>query len=124
MGATIRAGVQALQDRPAILLMLADMPDLEPDDLRRVIDARDRLPELHIWRGATQDGKAGHPILFSPDVYADLLVLQGDDGGREAVAKHASHTILVPLPSNRARADLDTPDEWDVWRASRISRQT
>lgn len=124
MGGTIRAGVSGLQDRTGILLLLADLPDLQVSDLRAVIEARQEQPQAHLWRGATEDGAPGHPILFAPVVYPDLMALSGDDGGRGAVAAHSAHTVLVPLPGGRARADLDTAEDWAAWRSSAGSKDT
>ena len=119
MGGTIRAGVSALRDRAAILLVLSDLPELTAADLRAVIAARDAHPEAAIWRGATGDGAPGHPILFAPETFPDLMALTGDDGGKPVIAKHRDRLHLVPLPGDHARADLDTPEDWSRWRAAR-----
>ncbi|MEO0939726.1 MAG: nucleotidyltransferase family protein [Pseudomonadota bacterium] len=116
MGASLRtafAGITA----PRTLLLLADLPELEAEDLRSVLAGPDEAPQAVIWRGATESGKSGHPMLIDRAVYPDFQKLTGDDGGRAIVQKHGAH--LVPLQGNRARLDLDTPEDWAEWRKGR-----
>lgn len=117
MGGSLRAGTRALQDHPAFLLLLADLVDITPEDMRRILTARETHQEAHIWRGTTEDGAPGHPILFDRTTYPDLLKLSRDDGGRAVIKAHAAHVHPVPLPGERARRDLDSPADWAAWRA-------
>ncbi|WP_246035873.1 nucleotidyltransferase family protein [Aliishimia ponticola] len=119
MGGSLRTGIEALDDRPCVLLMLADLIDINARDLRMVIEARTTAPNALIWRGATQDNRPGHPVLFDRAVFADLKRLEGDSGGQEVMKAHADRVVLVPLPGDAARTDLDTPEDWARWRAAR-----
>jgi molybdenum cofactor cytidylyltransferase len=119
MGGSIRAGTRAHLRSRSFLMMLADLVEIEAQDLRAVMAARATHAEAAIWRGATEDGEPGHPILFDRAVYGDLLNLRGDDGGRRIMERWADRVVLVPLKGKRARRDLDTPEEWDNWRAQR-----
>lgn len=113
MNASLRAGVSALPDCAGVLLMLADLPDLTPDDLRAVAA---RFSETHeVTRGATEDGKPGHPVVFPAALFPDLLQLSGDSGAQSIVQANPHH--LVSLPGENARTDLDTPNAWAAWRA-------
>ena len=69
-----------------------------------------------IWRAATEDGTPGHPIIFAAALFDQLRQLSGDDGGRAVVRGAASRMQLVPLSGQRARLDLDTPEDWAAWR--------
>jgi CTP:molybdopterin cytidylyltransferase MocA len=117
MNASLRAGVAALPPgTPAAMVLLADLPELTTDDLIRVATAFD--PEqTPAWRGATEDGKPGHPIVFAARLFPQLLALKGDSGGREVVGPLGEAVGRVPLPGQRARLDLDTPEAWAAWRA-------
>ena len=115
IGRSIAAGVSALRDSPAILLLLGDLPEIGTADLLAVLRAP-RGPG-QVVRGATASGAPGHPILLPPNAYSGLAGLRGDDGGRSVLRGHS--TRLVPLPGDRARLDLDTPEAWAQWRAAR-----
>ncbi len=116
MNASLRAGLEALPHAPAFMLLLADLPDLTEDDLRAVITSHEAHPDALIWRGATEDGKPGHPVIFAAPLYEKIAQLQGDDGARSIVAAAGPRVHLTPLPGQRARLDLDTPEAWAAWR--------
>lgn len=121
MGASIRTAFAALPANTGhAMLLLADLPDITQDDLCSVFAALQTHPEAVIWRGATEDGKPGHPIIFDASLFAGLTQLSGDGGGQNVVKAAGSRVHLVPLPGQRARLDLDTPEEWADWR----TRQT
>lgn len=118
MGATLRESFARLPEgTSAVMVLLADLPDLEPEDLSRIAAARDAHPQAAIWRGATAQGAPGHPILFGAETFPEFAALKGDAGGQTVVSAFRPRVHLVPLPGNRARQDLDTPEDWAQWRA-------
>ncbi|MEL6464480.1 MAG: nucleotidyltransferase family protein [Pseudomonadota bacterium] len=119
MGASLRTIFRTLGSERYAMLLLGDLPDLTEEDVRAVLAARLSHPSALIWRGATDDGRGGHPILFDRVLFPALQKLAGDDGGRSVVESVSEKVHLVPLPGNRARNDLDTPEDWAAWRAAR-----
>ena len=123
MNASIRRGVAALPpDTAAAMMLLADLPDLTTDDLTTCLGRVDLTSGNSIWRGATADGKPGHPIIFAAEHFAGLASLRGDSGGRDIVAAAQDQTQLIPLPDQHARRDLDTPEAWATWRRENPDR--
>jgi molybdenum cofactor cytidylyltransferase len=123
MNASIRRGVAALPpDTTATMLLLADLPDLTTEDLITCLRAVGLASKMSIWRGATEDGKPGHPIIFAATHFAAFAKLTGDSGGRDIVAAAQDQTQLIPLPGQHARRDLDTPEAWEVWRRENPDR--
>ncbi|MEO9780193.1 MAG: nucleotidyltransferase family protein [Sedimentitalea sp.] len=119
MNASLRTGFAALPaDVDAAMLLLCDLPELTQADLARIALAHDPNSDTLIWRGTTQDGKPGHPIVFSSKLFGEFSGLTGDGGGREVVKAAGTHIAHIPLPGNRARLDLDTPEDWAKWRAA------
>ena len=103
----------------AAMVLLADLPELTDDDLNTVFHAVDIKSNYTVWRGATADGKPGHPTVFAACHFDHFAQMQGDTGGKEIIAQAQDQTLLIPLPDNRARLDLDTPEAWAAWRATR-----
>ncbi|GGX46561.1 molybdopterin-guanine dinucleotide biosynthesis protein A [Tateyamaria omphalii] len=120
MGASLRTIFATLgpQVRYAMLL-LGDLPDITDHDLRTVQKAAETHPEALIWRGATESGRGGHPIIFDRMLFPAFDQLCGDDGGRDIVRQAGNRVHMVPLPGSRARLDLDSPEDWAAWRAAR-----
>jgi len=120
MNATLRVAFAALPPcSKAAMLLLADLPDITENDLRKIAQSVDLDTDTLIWRGATQSGGAGHPIVFSAALFSAFKKLTGDSGGREIVARAGDRVQLIPLPGDHARRDLDTPEDWAAWRATR-----
>ncbi|MCU4654216.1 nucleotidyltransferase family protein [Roseibacterium sp. SDUM158016] len=114
MAASIVAGVAGL--RTPVLIVLADMPDVTASDLHLLCALSVQAPDA-ILRAAAGDGTPGHPVLFPADLLPELATLTGDTGAREVLSRHAPRVHLVPLDGNRALTDLDTPEDWEAWRA-------
>ncbi|WP_420012177.1 nucleotidyltransferase family protein [Tateyamaria sp.] len=118
MGASIRTAVATLPaDATHVMVLLADMPEISEHDLRKVQNSVATHPDTLIWRGATQDDKPGHPIVFDASLFAQLTRLTGDSGGQAVVKAAGNRVHLVPLKGQTARLDLDTPEAWAAWRA-------
>ncbi|SFU07327.1 nucleotidyltransferase family protein [Sedimentitalea nanhaiensis] len=122
MNASLRTAIAAVpQGTPAAMVLLGDLPDLTLQDLNAALRAVDLNSDTLIWRGATETGKPGHPVVFSARLFDRIAKLTGDGGGREIVASAQGRVKLIPLPGNRARLDLDTPQDWADWRAAQAT---
>jgi CTP:molybdopterin cytidylyltransferase MocA len=117
MAASLTAGLAAVPKAAAIMLLLADLPDITAEDLRHLCTLWQAEPEA-ILRGAAADGTPGHPVCFPPDLRDDLMTLKGDEGARSVLVRHRARLRLVPLPGHHATTDLDTPEDWAAWRAA------
>ncbi len=121
MGASLRAGIKALSpEDDGVLVALADMPDISKDDYLKIINSFRIDADENIYRAATADGQPGNPVLLPRWALENPTAFQGDSGARHLLQKHASRVHLVPLDGNRAITDLDTPQDWDNWQATKI----
>jgi CTP:molybdopterin cytidylyltransferase MocA len=116
MAASLRAGARAAmaQKAGAVLVLLADMPEIEAADLARFVAAFADDPDV-IWRGADQDGAPGHPVMIPARLLPAMTKLAGDAGAR--VLLRGERIGLLTLPGTRATTDLDSPEDWAEWRA-------
>ena len=115
-GQSLAAGVAGLTG--PVLVLLADMPEITAHDLHLMI-ALSRQASGAILRAAAEDGTPGNPVLFPADLLAELRGITGDKGARDLLKQHRARVHLLPLPGRRALIDLDTPEDWDGWRAKR-----
>ena len=116
MAASIRAGLATLPPAAAVLVVLADLPELTEADLRTMLAAQGETPDL-IIRACSASGLPGHPVCFPPWARAELAALSGDTGARDLLARHTALVRAVALPGRHAVTDLDTPEAWAAWRA-------
>jgi molybdenum cofactor cytidylyltransferase len=117
MAASLRVAAD-WADGHALLVLPADMPEIDTADLDRVLAEAAACPDA-IWRGVTAGGRPGHPVVFPADLLAEVRGLDGDEGARSVLARHAARVRLVVLPGAHALTDLDTPEDWAAWRAGR-----
>ncbi|MEX0348445.1 MAG: NTP transferase domain-containing protein [Paracoccaceae bacterium] len=118
MNASLRGAVAALPPTvPAAMVLLADLPDLTEEDLKVILQAVDTKSKNLIWRGATDDGAPGHPVVFARSLFPELLALTGDAGAQGVARSHADRTVCIRLPGSNARQDLDTEQDWADWLA-------
>ncbi len=120
MAFSIRAGVAALPARcTAVMILPADMPDITREDLMNMCRAWSETQSGVILRAATETGQPGHPVVFPKSCFAKLRALTGDQGARSVIASMDTPLRLVQLPNHHALTDLDTPEDWMRWRATK-----
>lgn len=120
MAASLRAGAEQMQGAAGLMILPADMPELETHDLQKVMRCFSLDPK-HPARGASEDGTAGHPVILPRHLIGRIAALRGDEGARSLLRDEA--ITRVPLPGLRALTDLDTPEEWAAWRAANANPQ-
>ena len=120
MGTSVGAGVTALRaDADAVLIVLADMPEVTARDFDRLVAAFDPAEGRAIVRAVTETGRPGHPVLFGRRFFEPLRALEGDRGARSLIEDYPEFLVDVVVPGGAAATDLDTPEDWDAWRAGR-----
>ncbi|RYH02777.1 nucleotidyltransferase family protein [Salipiger sp. IMCC34102] len=117
LSGSLRDAVAALPACDAFLVVLADLPRIAAPEMQAVIAARSAHPDALIWRGATASNAPGHPTLFDAALRPAFATLHGDTGAAPLIARHADRTVLIPFADDRARLDLDTPEDWAAFNA-------
>lgn len=112
MGYSIAAGVAARSDASGWLILPADMPLVQPSTLRSVA----RLLDDHPVAYAQHQGKRGHPVGFSAELYSELIRLTGDEGARRLVARYPGQVLEVDDPG--VLVDIDTTEDLTQVRAT------
>ncbi len=109
---SVRAGLAALPpDAAAVVMLLVDMPAVDADVIRAVI-AEWRASGAPLVRPAFH-GRPGNPVLFDARVFPELAAVEGDEGGRSLLRRHAAEVRLVPTEQPGVLQDVDT---WEGYR--------
>ncbi|MBW4331196.1 nucleotidyltransferase family protein [Stakelama sp. CBK3Z-3] len=105
MSRSLALGVAAARaaDPQAVLVMLADMPFVSADHVRRVLAAGDGATALV---ASSAGDTAMPPALFGAD-YFDALETQSGDKG----ARHLLRTAHIVTTAPGELADIDTPED-------------
>ncbi|WP_306114519.1 MULTISPECIES: nucleotidyltransferase family protein [unclassified Roseovarius] len=113
LSASLRGAVTFARnhDADSMMILLADLPEIETADLTTMIRQFDGKT---ILRASDSDGRAGHPVIFPGRYFGALRGLAGDQGAR--VIMMGEDVMTIPLPDRRATTDLDTPEDWTEWR--------
>lgn len=114
MAESLKAAAAAAPETAPVMIVLADMPDIETSDMLALKKAFEAEGGDRLVQAATSDGTPGQPVLFPARLRARLAALTGDRGGREILKDE--DPLLVPLSGDRARIDLDTPEAIEEWR--------
>ena len=117
MSESMKAGIAGLpKEAEAVLVVLADMPELDTHHFLDMVDARTEAPDALVWRGVDENGTPGHPVLFDASLFPLFDNLSGDNGAQQIVSHAKLRVHLVKGLGRAARVDLDTPEAWDAWR--------
>lgn len=115
MAESLKAGLQAVPSGADVMVLLADLPEIDQADLMVLKAAHQAHPDK-VLRATDETGKPGHPVIFPHALLAELKAISGDEGARSVLQRHADKILPVPLPGRHATTDLDTPEDWDRWR--------
>lgn len=108
MGATLAGAVAVLPEScRGCLVLLADMPWLQPATLRRVADALRAAGPAGLVAPQWQ-GERGHPVGFGCDWFAELQGLTGDRGARDLLRREQARLQLLTVDDPGVVADVDT----------------
>lgn len=111
---SLTRGLGALSpESEAAVMNLVDHPLISAETIAALIASfrADPLPIII----ASHQGKRGHPVLFSSQVYGELLAAPLDKGAKVVVRKDPARVREVPLDDPGILADIDTPEDYRRW---------
>ena len=111
MGASLRAGLEALADRDcdAVVVALADQPRVGADSVGLLREAFAAGAQAAV---ATYGGKQRNPVLLARGTWLQVAALAvGDTGARPWLRAHPDLVVEVPCDGTGSPFDVDTPDD-------------
>lgn len=115
MGSSLAEGVKALlahaSPLQALMVLLADQPAIRLDDLENMLAAHARSPQRILACG--RQGAPSPPCIFPMAFAHELAALDGPEGARSLLQKHADQVDAFDLPA--ALADIDEPADYAAW---------
>ena len=119
LSTSLAAGIATVPDAcEGACVLLADMPSVTADHVKRLIAAFDPGAKAAICV-PTYEGQRGNPVLFARAFFPAMQSLSGDVGARGIVQANAASVREVEMPDAGVLADVDTPDALHRARAVR-----
>jgi molybdenum cofactor cytidylyltransferase len=108
---SLMVGIGALApESEAAIVNLVDHPLVSGETIKAVLDSFRAAPLPIVI--ASYQGKRGHPVLFSSQVYGEILAAPLDQGAKVVVRKDPARVREIPLDDPGILADIDTPEEY------------
>jgi molybdenum cofactor cytidylyltransferase len=116
MASSVQAGLHALPARSlGTVILLGDQPRMTVALVDRLLAEAAAHPEAIV--AASYGGRRGNPVYFPRALFAELLALSGDEGGRSVIAQHPELVRLLDFPPSGQDVDVDHPEEYERLRA-------
>jgi molybdenum cofactor cytidylyltransferase len=115
LSTSVQAGLRAIRpDVQAALFVLADQPAITPGIIAALL-GRYRETEASIVV-PTYEGKRGNPALFDRSLFAELMEVRNDQGGRQLIDRYANRTEKVEVGSEAVLVDVDTEEDYQRFK--------
>jgi molybdenum cofactor cytidylyltransferase len=109
---SLKAGLAAIDDMDAALILLGDQPGITPAAIEAVLALYDGSRPLR----AVYDGTPGHPVVMPRALMRKARELEGDAGARELL--EGAGVRRVEVGHLCEPTDVDTPSDLDALRRS------
>ena len=110
MGHSIADALGQLQHWEYVILALGDMPRIQPGTLLSIEQELQKARAANcpkIVRPCYAGQKAGHPVGFTSEFFAELKALDGDHGARQVIEAHPDSLMLLNSDDDGILWDLD-----------------
>ena len=109
MSSSIKTGLHALpKNTGAALFLQADQPQITSKLIESLVETHQSslypiiAPQIH--------GQRGNPVIFDVSTFPELLMLEGDVGGRALFQRYPPH--FFKWDGENLLLDIDTPDDY------------
>lgn len=112
LSTSVQAGLRAVRpDVQAALFVLADQPAITPEIIAALL-------QCHRETGGpivvpTYQGKRGNPTLFDRSLFAELMKVRDDQGGRQLIDMYGDRMQRVEVNSEAVLIDVDTEEDYN-----------
>lgn len=119
--ASLRRGVAEIMAAPrlnslaGVMIVLGDQPLVRSETFGLLAEAHiaaSRRTPGHLATVPVHGGRRGNPVVLSPELFPDVMRLEGDVGARRILAALGDETLRVPVDDPAVLRDVDTPEDY------------
>ncbi len=110
---SLKVALQRLEDAEGVdgaLVHLVDHPFLNPALVSEMIDRFYESKKLIVL--PRYRGRRGHPVIFSRELFRELLDAPLDQGAKSVVHAHREDTLEIETDNEGVTVDIDTPEDY------------
>ncbi len=113
LSSSVQAGLSAVKPEVnAVLFILADQPGVTTEVIARLVERyRETGASIVV---PTHRGRRGNPVLFDRSLFAELMEVKGDQGGRQVIIQHEGELEEVEVRTEAIFTDIDTADDYQT----------
>jgi molybdenum cofactor cytidylyltransferase len=108
MARSLACAIRASMNARAWVIALGDMPFVAPATISAVAGRVAQSGRIVV---PAYRGERGHPVGFGDRYRAELLGLEGDEGARSVVERHAQDVEIINCEDPGIVRDIDTPGD-------------
>jgi len=112
MTSSFKKGLKQIQGADVALLVLGDEPILDHKFLRVMVERMEKARGDALIISPIHKGKKGHPLLFSKQLFDEILNLKEREVIRDVVHRHTDKLVTVDAPVWTI-LDIDTPEDFE-----------
>jgi molybdenum cofactor cytidylyltransferase len=116
MSSSLHVGIRGLMDEnqdtiAGAMILLGDQPFVSTE----MIDALIGVEQEGVAKivAPRYNGKRGNPVIFSSELFAELLEVVGDEGGKSVIERHRADVRMVEMEDVGQNHDVDT---WEAYQ--------
>lgn len=112
MASSIRIAINEISKNASVnnvIMLLCDQPFVSTELLNSMITKQIETGQPIV--ACTYNGTTGVPVLFDRILFAELLLLQGQEGAKKILITHADEVATIPF--DKGSIDIDTPDDYE-----------
>jgi len=115
LSTSVQAGLRAIRsDIQVALFVLADQPAITPGIIAALLGRYHETGAPIVV--PTYEGKRGNPALFDRSLFAELMKVRSDQGGRQLIDRYANRTEKVEVGSEAVLVDVDTEEDYQRFK--------
>jgi molybdenum cofactor cytidylyltransferase len=112
MLSSVQVGLRSVaMDSRAALLVLGDMPTLESQVVRQLVEAYRAADDAAVYIPSYQM-RAGHPVLVPRSFWDAILRLPSDANVRSVLRAQETPVVWVEVSTPSVLRDMDTPEDY------------
>ncbi len=116
---SLQCGIAALApDVPGCLFTPVDCPRVRPETIQALARALSDGSPPPLVAMPRYDGRRGHPLGCSRELFAALLTLAPERSARDVVHAHPERTLFVDVEDAAILEDVDTPGDYQIMENS------